>query len=67
MNVQALMKRWIFLNRFQGEEISIGLRAFTFGYDFYAPEHSVCFHAYIKNENDGIVAVFTEHANLYEG
>ena len=26
---------------FQGEEISIGIRAWTFGYDLYAPHTSV--------------------------
>ncbi len=31
---------------FQGEEPSIGIRAFTYGYDFYAPEYSVIFHYY---------------------
>lgn len=36
---------------FQGEEISIGLRGFTFGYDYYTPEKSVCFHMYAMLEN----------------
>jgi [Skp1-protein]-hydroxyproline N-acetylglucosaminyltransferase len=31
---------------FQGEEISIGLRGFTYGYDYYAAERSTCFHMY---------------------
>lgn len=31
---------------FQGEEPSIGIRAFTYGYDFYAPQRSVIFHYY---------------------
>ena len=31
---------------FQGEEPSIGIRAFTYGYDFYAPEYSIVFHYY---------------------
>lgn len=31
---------------FQGEEMSISIRGFTVGYDFYAPERSVCFHHY---------------------
>ena len=31
---------------FQGEEISIGVRGWTHGYDFYAPERSVLFHEY---------------------
>ncbi|CAK9251538.1 unnamed protein product [Sphagnum jensenii] len=29
-----------------GEEIAIGIRGFTFGYDFYAPKESVVFHEY---------------------
>ena len=33
---------------FQGEEIAIGLRAFTHGYDFYAPRDSVVFHEYAE-------------------
>ena len=36
---------------FQGEEISIGVRGFTHGYDFYAPEKSVNFHVYAQGEN----------------
>jgi [Skp1-protein]-hydroxyproline N-acetylglucosaminyltransferase len=31
---------------FQGEEASIGIRGFTYGYDYYAPEGSICFHMY---------------------
>ena len=31
---------------FQGEEMSIGIRGFTYGYDHYAPERSICFHSY---------------------
>ena len=50
--------------------MSIGIRAFTYGYDHYAPEHSVCFHTYsdgnsefaLKRKN---VKTFWEHANLY--
>jgi hypothetical protein len=34
---------------FQGEEISIGIRAWTFGYDLYAPHTSVIFHEYAVN------------------
>jgi hypothetical protein len=39
---------------FQGEEISIGLRGFTYGYDYYTPEQSVCFHYYAKQDNTGL-------------
>lgn len=34
---------------FQGEEIAIGIRGFTHGYDFYAPRDSVVFHEYADN------------------
>jgi hypothetical protein len=33
---------------FQGEEIAIGIRGFTHGYDFYAPRDSVVFHEYAE-------------------
>ncbi len=36
---------------FQGEEIAIGLRAFTHGYDFYAPRDSVVFHEYAERSS----------------
>jgi len=36
---------------FQGEEMSIGIRGFTVGYDYYAPERSVCFHHYAVGKN----------------
>lgn len=31
---------------FQGEEVSMGVRGWTHGYDFYAPSYSVVFHEY---------------------
>jgi [Skp1-protein]-hydroxyproline N-acetylglucosaminyltransferase len=55
---------------FQGEEISIGLRAFTYGYDFYAPERSVCFHMYAIKDNLNRrknIPLFWENNNLYTG
>jgi hypothetical protein len=36
---------------FQGEEISMGIRGFTVGYDYYAPDRSVCFHHYKGGKN----------------
>lgn len=36
---------------FQGEEIAIGIRGFTYGYDFYAPRDSVVFHEYAERSN----------------
>ena len=55
---------------FQGEEMSIGLRGFTIGYDYFAPERSVCFHHYAKGRNSegrNKVPHFWEHANKYAG
>lgn len=36
---------------FMGEEISIGIRAWTHGYDMYTPEHSVVFHEYAQKSS----------------
>ena len=55
---------------FQGEEISIGLRAFTHGYDFYTPETAIAFHMYAIKENQAKrknVKLFWENANFYQG
>jgi hypothetical protein len=35
---------------FQGEEMSIGIRGFTIGYDYFAPQRSVCFHHYASQD-----------------
>jgi [Skp1-protein]-hydroxyproline N-acetylglucosaminyltransferase len=55
---------------FQGEEMSIGIRGFTVGYDFYAPERSVCFHHYAVGKNAKIrnkVPHFWENDRTYAG
>lgn len=55
---------------FQGEEMSIGIRGFTVGYDFYAPERSVCFHHYAVGRNAQArskVKHFWENGDLYAG
>jgi [Skp1-protein]-hydroxyproline N-acetylglucosaminyltransferase len=54
---------------FQGEEMSIGIRGFTVGYDFYAPERSVCFHHYTVHAEDKRkkVPMFWENTNIYQG
>jgi hypothetical protein len=55
---------------FQGEEINIGLRGFTYGYDFYAPEFSVCFHMYASGKNAkkrNRIKMFWEHQDRYPG
>jgi hypothetical protein len=44
---------------FQGEEIAIGIRGFTYGYDFYAPRDSVVFHEYaVKSKRRHKVHMF---------
>jgi Glycosyltransferase (GlcNAc) len=35
----------------QGEEINVGIRGFTHGYDFYAPRDSVVFHEYAQKSS----------------
>ena len=55
---------------FQGEEMSIGIRGFTIGYDFYAPERSVCFHHYAVGKNKNLrnkVKHFWENGDRYAG
>lgn len=55
---------------FQGEEINMGLRGFTYGYDYYAAERSVCFHMYAIKENKEKrqkIKLFWENASLYLG
>eukprot|EP00547_Thalassionema_nitzschioides_P000142 CAMPEP_0194211782 /NCGR_PEP_ID=MMETSP0156-20130528/11154_1 /TAXON_ID=33649 /ORGANISM="Thalassionema nitzschioides, Strain L26-B" /LENGTH=564 /DNA_ID=CAMNT_0038939439 /DNA_START=49 /DNA_END=1743 /DNA_ORIENTATION=- len=55
---------------FQGEEMSIGIRGFTVGYDFYAPERSVCFHHYATGANAKVrnkVPHFWENGPKYTG
>lgn len=55
---------------FQGEEMSIGIRGFTIGYDYYAPERSVCFHHYAVGKNAKVrnkVKHFWENSNRYAG
>eukprot|EP00555_Chaetoceros_dichaeta_P012776 CAMPEP_0198258068 /NCGR_PEP_ID=MMETSP1447-20131203/7594_1 /TAXON_ID=420782 /ORGANISM="Chaetoceros dichaeta, Strain CCMP1751" /LENGTH=583 /DNA_ID=CAMNT_0043945113 /DNA_START=234 /DNA_END=1988 /DNA_ORIENTATION=+ len=56
---------------FQGEEITVGIRGFTYGYDFYAPQTGVIFHYYNnsakKKAGGKKVAKFWENSDLYEG
>jgi len=53
---------------FQGEEMSITLRSFTVGYDFFAPERSVCFHSYAKFAPErNKVPHFWENSEKYKG
>mmetsp|Transcript_18895 Transcript_18895/g.41147 ORF Transcript_18895/g.41147 Transcript_18895/m.41147 type:complete len:707 (+) Transcript_18895:298-2418(+) len=50
---------WIF----QGEEISIGLRGFSYGYDYYSPEKAACYHYYGRDN----VPMFWENSSIYRG
>jgi hypothetical protein len=54
---------------FQGEESSLSIRAFSYGYDFYAPGRSVCFHIFAIKNNIGRRQrhKFWEHETLYVG
>lgn len=55
---------------FQGEEMSIGIRGFTIGYDYYAPERSVCFHHYADGANKrkrNKVPHYWENGETYAG
>lgn len=54
---------------FNGEESDIALRAFSYGYDFYAPERSVAFHIFAIKENIGRRQrhKFWEYELLYGG
>ncbi|CAM9091058.1 unnamed protein product, partial [Ectocarpus fasciculatus] len=53
---------------FQGEEIGIGIRGFTHGYDFYAPRDSVVFHEYaVKSTRRKKVHMYWENSNRHVG
>ncbi len=54
---------------FQGEESTIAVRGFTYGYDYYAPERSVTFHIYAIKKNIGRRSrhKFWENEALYRG
>lgn len=55
---------------FQGEEVSMGLRGFTYGYDYYTPQHTVCFHIYAVRDHKEIrnkVPKFHENSRYYSG
>jgi len=53
---------------FQGEEISIGVRGFTHGYDFYAPRDSVVFHEYATlSSRRKKIPMFWENQDAHKG
>jgi len=53
---------------FQGEEIAIGIRGFTYGYDFYAPKDSVVFHEYAeRSSRRKKIHMFWENSEKHKG
>lgn len=53
---------------FQGEEIAIGIRGFTHGYDFYAPRDSVVFHEYAeRSSRRKKIHMFWENSPTHRG
>jgi hypothetical protein len=55
---------------FQGEEISMSVRGFSYGYDFFAPVRNVAFHIYANRENKEErlrVKAFTENEPVFPG
>lgn len=39
---------------FHGEEGSLAVRAWTWGYDLFAPNKQICFHEYTRNNREGL-------------
>jgi hypothetical protein len=56
---------------FSGEEMSIAIRGWTIGYDYYTPERSVCFHHYAESKEGHAkrdnVPTFWENSERYKG
>lgn len=55
---------------FQGEEMGMALRGFSYGYDYFAPERNTCFHMYALNEyreNRMSVPRFSENKKSFRG
>ena len=53
---------------FAGEEISVTVRAFTTGYDFFSLGKSVCFRVFAKGPNEEKrerVPIFSENKQRY--
>lgn len=51
----------------KGEEHNIGLRGFTYGYDYFSPQQSVLFHYYSGLVGNRKVNNFWEHSLPYTG
>merc|ERR1712176_395966 len=50
--------------------MSVGIRSFTYGYDHYAPQKSICFHTYANGKNSekrNKVPKYWENESLYQG
>jgi [Skp1-protein]-hydroxyproline N-acetylglucosaminyltransferase len=56
---------WMPMLQRDDEEISMGIRAFTYGYDFYSPERNVCFDSAFSDKDSR--KSFLDHKHLYEG
>jgi len=55
---------------FMGEEMSVGIRGFTYGYDHYASASSICFHTYANGINAvkrNKVPKYWENGQSYNG
>lgn len=55
---------------FMGEEMSVGIRGFTYGYDHYASSSSICFHTYANGINAvkrNKVPKYWENSHSYQG
>lgn len=68
MNTFVCLPSLIFSSANQGEEITIGIRGFTHGYDFYAPQASVVFHEYADNsKRRSKIHMFWENGQKHQG
>merc|ERR1712157_479759 len=52
---------------FQGEEINIGIRGFTYGYDYYRPAHHLCFHRYSTKDKRSTYLYWADNDKKYKG
>jgi len=52
---------------FQGEEINIGIRGFTYGYDYYRPTLGIVYHRYKRNEMRPTFIYWQDNSNKYPG
>ncbi len=50
---------------FHGEEGSLAVRSWTWGYDLFAPNKQICFHEYTRSNRDGL-KVWDKNTNWVE-